>query len=77
MKPLHISEVMIICFLLLFTATTLATESSKGTLKRQPNIIYILSDDLGHADVGFTNGFVETPVLNRLARQGKLQCFYL
>jgi len=40
--------------------------------KKQPNIIYILSDDLGHSDVGFTNGHVETPNLNRLAREGVL-----
>ena len=39
--------------------------------KKQPNIIYILSDDLGHSDVGFTNGHVETPNLNKLAREGK------
>ena len=38
---------------------------------KQPNIIYILSDDLGHSDVGFTNGFIETPNLNRLAKEGK------
>ena len=37
---------------------------------RQPNIIYILSDDLGHADVGFTNGNVKTPNLNRMVREG-------
>ena len=38
---------------------------------KQPNIIYILSDDLGHADVGFTNGNIETPHLNKLASQGE------
>ena len=37
---------------------------------KQPNIIYILSDDLGHADVGFTGGKIETPNLDRLAKEG-------
>ena len=46
---------------------------SKEYAEKQPNIIYILSDDLGHSDVGFTNGFVETPNLNRLAKEGKYQ----
>ena len=41
-----------------------------STQQRQPNIIYILSDDLGHADVGFTNGNTETPHLNKLASEG-------
>jgi arylsulfatase A-like enzyme len=38
---------------------------------RQPNIIFILMDDMGWRDVGFMgNEFVETPNLNRLAKEG-------
>ena len=37
---------------------------------RRPNIIYILSDDLGHGDVGFTGGRIETPNLDKLANEG-------
>lgn len=54
--------------LLLLSLLTIASTK----LTKQPNIIYILSDDLGHADVGFTNGPVSTPVLNKLAREGVL-----
>ena len=49
-------------------------EQVKNFADKQPNIIYILSDDLGYSDVGFTNGFIETPNLNRLAREGKQHC---
>lgn len=36
----------------------------------QPNLIFILADDLGWGDVGFHNGNVPTPNLNRLAAEG-------
>lgn len=48
----------------------LAVATSADYSKKQPNFIYILSDDLGHADVGFTAGKVRTPVLDRLAKEG-------
>ena len=49
-------------------------EASPELLEKQPNIIYILSDDLGHADVGFTNGNTKTPNLNKLAGEGWCTC---
>lgn len=37
----------------------------------KPNIILILSDDLGWADVGYNGaGFYETPNINELAAEG-------
>ncbi|WP_420461265.1 sulfatase-like hydrolase/transferase [Neolewinella sp.] len=36
----------------------------------QPNILFILADDLGYGDVGFTRGQLVTPVLDALARGG-------
>ena len=36
-----------------------------------PNIVFILIDDMGWRDVGFAgNAFVETPYIDRLAREG-------
>ena len=37
-----------------------------------PNIIFILADDLGWADVGYTAGdqFYETPHIDRMAKEG-------
>jgi hypothetical protein len=37
---------------------------------RQPNILYILADDLGWADVSWHNKDMHTPVLEGLARRG-------
>jgi len=36
----------------------------------QPNIVYILADDLGWKDVGFHGGSIRTPHLDRLAASG-------
>lgn len=37
---------------------------------RQPNIVVLLADDLGFADVGFRGGEIATPSIDRLAREG-------
>jgi arylsulfatase A-like enzyme len=44
----------------------------------KPNIVYILVDDLGYADAGFSgNQTIKTPNLDRLAKEGTvLDCLY-
>lgn len=43
----------------------------------KPNIVVMVADDLGWADVGFHGGEIETPSLDRLAREGvELRRFY-
>lgn len=42
-----------------------------------PNIVFIIADDLGHADVGYHGGEIQTPHLDQLAGRGaKLEAFY-
>ena len=50
--------------LLFFASVSCAAESAK------PNIVFILADDLGWADVAFHGGNAPTPHLDKLAREG-------
>ena len=57
----------IVSFFLGLTLTATATKPS------QPNIVFILADDLGYGDVHCLNpqrGKIPTPELDRLASQG-------
>ncbi|HKH66121.1 MAG TPA: sulfatase-like hydrolase/transferase, partial [Reyranella sp.] len=38
--------------------------------KTKPNVVLILNDDMGYSDLGCYGGEIETPNLDRLARQG-------
>ncbi|MDA8661884.1 arylsulfatase [Luminiphilus sp.] len=47
------------------------------TAAERPNIVVIVADDLGWADVGYHGGNIDTPSLDRLAEQGvQLNRFY-
>src|SRR5437773_1239180 len=57
------------CAWLVFVPRFAAEAASAAS--RPPNIIFILADDLGWADLGcYGSTFYETPNLDRLARQG-------
>ncbi|MEM6633429.1 MAG: sulfatase-like hydrolase/transferase [Bacteroidota bacterium] len=44
---------------------------------RQPNFVILLADDLGYADVGFHGSDIQTPHLDKFAREGvRLESFY-
>lgn len=56
----------------LLTCATLATHAAD-----RPNVIVMVADDLGWADVGFHGGNIDTPSLDRLAKEGmELNRFY-
>jgi arylsulfatase A-like enzyme len=65
-------------------STQAATNESKPTRAAhqhkqgsQPNILYIVADDLGWKDVGFHGSDIKTPNLDRLAKNGaRLEQFY-
>lgn len=61
-------------FLLSFLAamqTAVAAAETTTAPERKPNIVFILADDLGWKDTGFTGSdFYETPNLDRLAKEG-------
>ncbi|MCP4302827.1 MAG: sulfatase-like hydrolase/transferase [Gammaproteobacteria bacterium] len=61
---------LIATVLLVFVATA-------AQAAQHPNVIIIVADDLGWADVGFHGGDIDTPSLDRLAAEGmELNRFY-
>lgn len=67
---------------LAFAAVTLLSQQSLGqivsdTAEARPNILVMVADDLGWADVGYHGGDIDTPSLDQLAEQGvQLNRFY-
>jgi arylsulfatase A-like enzyme len=52
--------------------------AAESAVPLRPNIVFILSDDQGFADVGYRNPELKTPHLDRLAATGvKLEQFYV
>jgi arylsulfatase A-like enzyme len=50
---------------------------ASGAAMAAPNVVILLADDLGWADVGYHGGEIATPAIDRLAREGvRLERFY-
>ena len=72
---------------LLFAATTIAIflglvstawTAEKATTPVKPNIVLIVADDQGYNDLGCLNGEIQTPNLDRLAKEGvRLTNYYV
>ena len=64
-------------FLVANATTAMAQAKDDASAEQRPNIIIILADDLGWADVGYHGSDIETPHIDRLANEGvKLNRFY-
>jgi arylsulfatase len=61
----------------LLAALALGASPADGA-ERKPNVVVILADDVGHADLGcFGQKELHTPRLDRMAKEGmKLTQFY-
>lgn len=54
-----------------------ATAAEAAPPDTHPNVVILLADDLGFADVGYRDGEIETPAIDRLAMEGvRLERFY-
>ena len=63
--------------MLLAAAIALCMSASVQADDKRPNIIFIMADDLGNADLGYRGGQITTPNIDQLARGGvRLESFY-
>ena len=75
MTPLRFALVAASLFPLLLGVASSAAETAMAP---RPNILFILSDDHGWADVGFHGGEIKTPHIDSLAAAGaRLEQFYV
>lgn len=69
-QPNHLIFLAALLSVLSFSCTQ-SPADGKHSVGNQPNIVFILADDLGWADVGFNRAkYYETPNLDRLAAAG-------
>ncbi len=74
LSPVLLQSVLISLNLLYFIGIPFASQASPG----QPNILLIVSDDQGYNDLGLLGNGIQTPSLDRLAREGiRLTNFYV
>jgi arylsulfatase A-like enzyme len=54
----------------LFPLLLILVMARSATAVDQPNILFIVADDLGWSDVGWHKGFSHTPVMDKLIASG-------
>ncbi|TBW30031.1 sulfatase-like hydrolase/transferase [Gramella sp. KN1008] len=64
MKPLHYTLFFLLSLFFSFNA------KSQKNPDKLPNVVFILADDVGYADLGIDGGTVPTPNIDSLAMQG-------
>lgn len=70
MQRWYRAVVCVLAFAFVCRADASNADTVNGNKAARPNILLIVADDLGWADVGFHGGRIETPVLDKLAHTG-------
>jgi len=66
------SKLLIICSIISFVVLSCEQQKQKAVTNTntRPNIILIMSDDMGYSDIGCYGGTINTPTLDKLAKNG-------
>jgi arylsulfatase A-like enzyme len=64
-------------FISLALGGVMPTPALAEALPVRPNIIFVMADDLGNADLGYRGAEIKTPTIDKLATEGvRLEAFY-
>ncbi len=69
MKFLHLNPFLTLCITLILAFNFACQQQSEPSIA-QPNILLIVADDLGYADLGCYGGDIETDHIDKLAEEG-------
>lgn len=68
---------LIVNFFIVFTILNQSCQSPERLVNERPNVILIITDDMGYSDIGCYGGEIQTPTLDKLASEGiKFSQFY-
>jgi arylsulfatase len=67
---MNLKKLSLLLLLLFYLSSCSKNQKDSASEKPRPNILLIVADDLGYADLGSFGGDLDTPNLDELARQG-------
>jgi len=66
----NVNTTRVVCFFVVLLTVASFTAEIHAQLYRRPNVLVIMTDDLGFSDIGCYGSEIETPHLDRLAADG-------